>query len=219
MENFEQLTTLQKGLVSGLISEFTKINPKSANGTSRFSFDTINDCMKEEQRFKDTMSKHNMTMMKVFVQQLKSDIKEFKKEFGKVLDIELGYMYDNKGKKFHCLETMIEEITKNPLHFSNYSSEIKLFIVSKTKEYTGDSRYNYFNNKAYHCIYVNPKFVRVDVTLESGKKVDARKIVGLNYKWYDWLNDDKDYSVKYSTLDEMVQSDKNIQQKIVYLVQ
>ena len=219
MENFEQLTTLQKGLVSGLINEFTKINPKSTNGISRFSFDTINDCMKEEQRFKDTMSKHNMTMMKVFVEQLKSDIKEFKKEFGKALDIELGYMYDNQGEKHHCLETMIKEITKNPLHFSNCYSEIKLFIVSKKNQYQGDSRYNYFNNKAYHCIYVNPKFFRVDVTLGSGKNVDARKIVGLNYKWYDWLNDDKDYSVKYSTLDEMVQSDKNIQQRIVYLVQ
>ena len=218
MENFEQLTTLQKGLVSGLINEFTKINPKSTNGVSRFTFETINDCMKEEQRFIDTMSKHNMTMMKVFVQQLKSDIKEFKKEFGKVLDVEMGYSYPNDETKYYTLDKLILDITKKPIQFGA-SSEIRLFLISKTKQYKSDSRYDYFNGRAYHCIYVNFNYVKVDVTLESGKKVSAKKIVGLNYKWYDWLNDDKDYSVKYSTLDEMIQSDKNIQQKIVYLVQ
>jgi hypothetical protein len=125
----ENLTALQQNLINGLIKEFTKINPKPSNGATRFGFDTINDCLKEEQRFKDTMSKHNMTMMKVFVEQLKSDIKEFKKEFGKALDIELGYMYDNQGEKHHCLETMIKEITKNPLHFSNCSSEISASFI------------------------------------------------------------------------------------------
>jgi hypothetical protein len=81
MEKFEQLTSLQQGLVNGLISEFTRINPKPSNGTTRFSFDTINECLKEEDRFKETISKHNITMMKVFVTQFKSDIKEFEKEF------------------------------------------------------------------------------------------------------------------------------------------
>ena len=36
------LTSLQQGLIDGLIKEFTKINPKpSTNGAKRFSFDTI----------------------------------------------------------------------------------------------------------------------------------------------------------------------------------
>ena len=77
MEQIANLTSLQQGLINGLIKEFTKINPKPTNGTKRFGFDTITDCMKEEERFKETIAKHNMTMMKVFVEQLKGDIKVF----------------------------------------------------------------------------------------------------------------------------------------------
>ncbi len=50
MEQMANLTSLQQGLINGLIKEFTKINPKPNNGTTRFSFDTINECLKEEAR-------------------------------------------------------------------------------------------------------------------------------------------------------------------------
>jgi hypothetical protein len=218
MNKFEQLTSLQQGLINGLISEFTKINPKPTNGTKRFSFDTINDCLKEEDRFKETIIKHNATMMKVFINQLKEDIKEFKKEFGKVVDIEMGYFNNTNTERYYTLESLIEQQTKQPLNDNN-GTEIKMFFVSKTRNYGGsDSRYNYFG-KNYHGIYVNFKRERVGTTLESGKNVSACKIVGLTYNTHDWLNSDKDYAKKYATLDEMVQNNKTIQQKIVELAQ
>ena len=217
MEKFEQLSKVQQGLVNGLIAEFTKINPKPSNGIKRFSFESINDCMKEEMRFKETIAKHNMTMMKVFVAQLKSDIKEFKNEFGKVLDIQMGYSYEGHSEKHHTLEKLIEVCEKQPIS-ENRSYEIRFFFVSKTKKYTGDSRYNYFGN-IYDCIFVNFKRERVEIVLESGKSVAAFKIVGLAYKTYDWLSDDKDHCKKYSTLDEIIQSDKRLQQRLVNLVQ
>ena len=217
MEKFEQLTKVQQGLVNGLIAEFTKINPKPSNGVKRFSIESIDDCLQEENRFKQTIIKHNATMMKVFTDQLKADIKDFKKEFGKVIEIEMGYFNDTKTQKYHTLESLIEQQTKQPLS-DNYSSEIRMFFVSKTKPYYGsDKRYDYFGNKNYHGIYVDFKRQRVEVTLESGKVVSSYKIVGLTYRTYDWLSRDKEYCKSYATLDEMIQSDKKIQQQIVSL--
>jgi len=219
MEQFEKLTNLQQGLINGLIKEFTKINPKPSNGVTRFSFETINDCLKEEERFKETIAKHNMTMMKVFVTQLKNDVKDFEKEFGKVVNIELGYRYPNSVAEHHTLDTMVEKTKQSPLS-NNHSSETRLFFVSKTKKYSsGDSRFDYFNNKQYHTIYVDFKREVVQVTLESGKVVSAYKIVGLQYNTNEWLHRDRSDFKTFTTLDEMIQSHKYTQQKLVELAQ
>ena len=86
------LTPLQQGLVNDLIKEFNRINPKPrAEGSKRFTLETINDCNREEERFKETITKHNLTMMKVFINQFNDELKEFKKEFGKVLDVQIGH--------------------------------------------------------------------------------------------------------------------------------
>jgi hypothetical protein len=219
MEKFEQLTKVQQGLVNGLINEFTKINPKPSNGTTRFSFDTINECLKEEERFKETIAKHNMTMVKVFVGQLKSDVKEFTKEFGKVVNVELGFKYPNCNNYHNTLESMVGKTKESPLQ-NNYSYETQLFFVSKTKNYgRGDSRYDYFGNKEYHKVYVDFKRELVKVTLESGKVVQAYKIIGLQYNTNEWLHRDKDNNRSCTTLDELVQSHKPTQQRIVELAQ
>jgi hypothetical protein len=215
----ENLTALQQNLINGLIKEFTKINPKPNNGATRFGFDTINDCLKEEQRFKDTIAKHNMTMVKLFVLQLTSDVKAFTKEFGKVINVELGYSYPNSADRHHSLENMVEKTTKHPLD-NNYSSETQLFFVSKVKKYTrGDSRYNYFEGKEYHNIYVDFKRESVGITLESGKSVQAYKIVGLSYGTHEWLHRDYGDAKFFTSLDELVQSHKFTQQRIVSLAQ
>ena len=214
----ENLTSLQQGLVNGLIKEFTKINPKPSNGATRFGFDTINECLKEEERFKETIAKHNLTMMKVFVAQLKDDIKEFGKEFGKVIDIELGFRYTNTNEDHHTLDKMVERNKEKPLE-NNYSYETELFFVSKNKKYTdSDSRYDYFNNKKYYRVYVDFKREIVKVILESGKEVRVFKIVGLTYNTHEWLHRDSESCKKFMTLDELVQSHKHTQQKIVELV-
>jgi hypothetical protein len=219
MEKFEQLTSLQQGLVNSLISEFTRINPKPSNGTTRFSFDTINECLKEEDRFKETIAKHNLTMMKVFVTQFKSDIKEFEKEFGKIVNVELGFKYPNCDKDHHTLDKMMEQTKEKPLD-NNYSYETELFFVSKTKNYiSSDSRYDYFNNKLYHKIFVDFKREIVKVTLESGKVVQAYKIVGLTYNTNEWLHRDKESCKRFMTLDELIQSHKPTQQRLVELAQ
>ena len=214
----ENLTSLQQSLINGLIKEFTKINPKPSNGVTRFGFDTINECLKEEERFKETIAKHNLTMMKVFVGQIKNDIKEFGKEFGKVVNIELGFRYPNNETYHHTLDKMVERNKEKPLE-NNYSYETELFFVSKNKKYTdSDSRYDYFGGKKYHKVYVDFKREIVNVTLESGKEVRAFKIVGLTYNTNEWLHRDKENCKTFMTLDELIQSHKPTQQRLVELV-
>ena len=214
----ENLTKVQQDLINGLVKEFTKINPKPTNGVARFSFETINDCLKEEERFLKTIAKHNETMMKVFVDQLKSDIKGFEKEFGKVVGVEMGVTHNN-GNESNTLNSFLTYNTKQILSY-NKSSEIKLFFVSKVKRYSGgDIRYDYFNGKKYYNVYVDFKREKVATRLESGKEVSAYKIVGLEYNTNDWLYRDKPDCKTFSSLDEMVQTYKPIQQRIVDLVQ
>jgi hypothetical protein len=102
---------------------------------------------------------------------------------------------------------------------NNDGYETRLFFVSKTKKYSSsDSRFDYFNNKQYHTIYVDFKREIVKVILESGKEVRAFKIVGLTYNTNEWLHRDKESCKRFMTLDELIQSHKPTQQRLVELV-
>ena len=215
----ENLTKLQQSLINSLIKEFTKINPKPSNGVARFSFETINNCLKEEERFKQTITKHNLAMIKLFGGQIKDDIKEFEKEFGSVLSIKTGYTayYSKNNEVFKSLEKMIEDNTEKPIS-NNDSRECELFFVSKSKPYSlGNSNEDYFG-KAYRQIYVDFKREKVTITLESGKEVSAYKIVGVTYNYNNWLHRKNTNNVEGSTLDEFIQRSKTIQQAIVGMV-
>jgi hypothetical protein len=210
------LTTLQQTLVNDLIKEFTKINPKpKAEGSKRFTLETIDECNREEQRFKDTITKHNLTMMKVFTNQFNEELKEFKKEFGKVLTTQIGH--DRYGKP-HATLDILSEMTKEKPLANNENYEMNLFIVSKTKSYSGsDSRENYCDNMRYLQLYVDFKRERVVHKLESDKEVIVYKIVGLEYRrTFSYLHRDK--TLNTSTLDELIQKSKDVQKIFVELV-
>jgi len=210
------LTTLQQTLVNDLIKEFTKINPKpKAEGSKRFTLETIDECNREEQRFKDTITKHNLTMMKVFTNQFNEELKEFKKEFGKVLTTQIGH--DRYGKPHATLDILSEMTKEKPLANNEYY-EMNLFIVSKTKSYSGsDSRENYCDNMRYLQLYVDFKRERVVHKLESDKEVIVYKIVGLEYRrTFSYLHRDK--TLNTSTLDELIQKSKDVQKIFVELV-
>jgi len=212
----ENLTPLQQGLVTDLIKEFNRINPKpKAEGSKRFTLETINDCNREEQRFKDTITKHNLTMIKVFVNQFNDELKEFKNEFGKVLTTQIGR--DSYGKPYATLDILSEMTKEKPLA-NNEIYEMELFIVSKTKQYLGsDSRYDYCNGKNYLQLYVDFKRERVAHKLESGKEVIVYKVVGLEYRrTFSYLHREK--TINTSTLDELIQTDKEVQKMFVNLV-
>lgn len=212
----ENLTPLQQGLVTDLIKEFNRINPKpKAEGSKRFTLETINDCNREEQRFKDTITKHNLTMIKVFTTQFNDELKEFKNEFGKVLTTQIGHV--KYGRPHGTLDILTNATKEKPLA-NNENYEMELFIVSKTKQYLGsDSRYDYCNGKNYLQLYVDFKRERVAHKLESGKEVIVYKVVGLEYRrTFSYLHREK--TINTSTLDELIQTDKEVQKMFVNLV-
>jgi hypothetical protein len=208
------LTSFQQGLVDDLIKEFERINPKpKVGGGKRFSFDTINECIQEEDRFKQTITKHNLTMMKVFLNQFEEELKAFKEEYGKVFDVQIGHsMYqDMRG----TIEKLIEGTQEKPLSNNEYN-EIYLFVVSKKRPYeSSDSRYDYCNGMKYQQIFIDFKRDRVTHKLESGKEIVVYKIVGLEYRRYQYS--DKGKVPNTSTLDELIQIDKEIQKSFVAL--
>jgi len=215
------LSDFQKKLINELTNEFDKLNPKQKvdNGVKRFSVGTINNCINEEEKFKQTMVKHNLTMLKVFVGQLKDDIKSFQKEFGKVFDFQVGLPKGNGVAVKKTIEEL-ETATKNaPLYISNYN-EVQLFIISKKKylEKSSTSTFDPCNGKLYTDCFVALKSVREKIVLESGKEVGFEKIVGLNYALYNH-NYSSSNKQLFATLDGLIQGEKGMQQRMVNLTQ
>lgn len=210
----KNLTPIQQKLVDDLIKEFTKINPKpSANGAKRFTFDSIADCQREKERFLATIKKHNQTMVKVFEKQIADETKAFIKEFGKAFTLQMGYT--SGTQTYHNLASFIHE-NKNGNPQNNYNhKEVYLFIVSKTKNYNYDSRFNYCNGKTYHKLYIDFKREMVRLTLESGEVVSAWKLCGLEFRSNEYLYADKESCVKAPTFDEFIQLSKDTQRRLV----
>ena len=208
------LSALQESLVNGLIKEFSRINPKvtSTNG-KRFSFDSLDNCKREEEKFLETVKKHNLTMIKVFDKQFKDELKSFTKEFGKVFNTQIGYKYPSQTSYHHSYENFIKINQLKPQNCYD-SDECYLFIVSKTKNYNGgDSRYDFCGGKDYTKLQVDFKRERVTMTLESGKEVSAYKVVGLEFCEREYLY--RKEGLTTSTFDEFIQTSKTLQRKMV----
>jgi hypothetical protein len=131
------------------------------------------------------------------------------------LDIQIGYSSYNNNH--HTFDNFVEQNNEKPLANNNFN-EMFIFLVSKTKPYTdSDNRWNYCKGMKYHKIYADFKREYVKHKLESGKEVYAFKIIGFQYSTSEYLHRDRDRVITTSTLDELIQPDKNTQTKIVEL--
>ena len=213
MENLESLTATQKGLVQDLIKEFKKINPKPQKSGGRFSFESISNCLNEETRFFETIKKANLSMGRILIEKLLSEIKEFEEEFGELIEIKLGYIPYNNIEISRGLEEFKRELENKPIGPITTSSYVKLFFVSKVKEFKGDGLHNYFEGKAYFSTEVFFRVSKISVVLESGASISANKIVGLGYEVMSHLS----RAEASHSLDEYIQTHKRVQQDIVNL--
>ena len=209
----ENLTSIQKDLVNNLIQQFNTINPQPISGKKRFTIQTINQCNDEEKLFQKTISAHNLTMVKVLCAKIQEEIKAFKKEFGEVIDTQIGH--NEYNRPYETIELMSESVKNDPLVVKK-SNEATIFLVSKKKLYNEDSRFDYCNNMKYYQIFVSFRTEKAKQQLESGKEVIADKIIGLSYSRFDWLHRVKFYNA--ATLDELIQNDDEVQKALVSLV-
>jgi hypothetical protein len=213
-----KLTDFQEKLINDLRKEFDKLNVKNevSSSSNKFSFATIQNCIDEEARFREVVTKHNLKMIDAFKKMMLNEFKAFGKEFGKVID--LKYEYSSASSYVaNTFDTFIDSCIKSPLNITK-SNEMNLYLVSKVKFITySESRWNYFNNAKYFTIHIDFKCENVSVELESGKKVVLPKIIGVQYLTSNWLK--REDSKSYSSLDEMIQMDKEIQRRVVELVQ
>jgi len=219
MENFQQLSDFQQELVNGLVNELTKINPKPTNGASRFTLQTIKDCLQEKNRFKESITKHNLAMVEALVSQFKIQIQEFEEEFGEVVTVELGYKSPhNQNTRHNTLETMVEVTQKKPL-VNNDFYETRLFFVSKTKAYKSETLFDYFKGNDYYTLYVDFKREVVRKTFEGGEVVSVYKIVGLEFYTMDYLGRKNKGYESFMSLDGLVQCHQPTQQKLIAFAQ
>jgi|688.fasta_scaffold99251_6 hypothetical protein len=211
------LTKFQEQLITDIQKEFTKLNTKEEINSKgkKFTLATIEDCINEEVKFIDIIKKHNEKMIAAFSKMMLKEIKDFNKEFGKVIELKYEFTkYENsKGGLFSY---MVENNKKSPENeYKSY--ETILYFVSKVKFNRGNDRWNFFNNADYRKYYLDFKREVASITLESGKKVQLYKIIGAQYLTKDWLN--RGNGKKYDSLDEMLQRDDEVQRAMVQLVQ
>jgi len=213
-----KLTDFQEKLINDLRNEFNKLNTKNeaSSSSKKFSLATIQNCINEEEKFREVVSKHNLKMIDAFKKMMLKEFKEFEKEFGKVIDLKYNFSTSIHSNS-NTFDYLFERISEKPLHIAS-SNETNVYLVSKVNFGNFcDSRWNYFNNAKYFQIYLDFKVEQVCIELESGKKVQLPKIIGVQYLTKDWLR--RENASSYSSLDEMLQMDKEIQKKVVELVQ
>jgi hypothetical protein len=213
--NIMALTDFQNKLLQEIQKEFSRINPPAVNKSTnkRFSLASIESCKNEEEKYLKTVLKHNQTMVKVFEKQLKDEIKEFTKEFGKLFEVQLGYQFSNGGTTIVSgLENFLSQNANTTIN-NKKSDELHLFIVSKTKPLSGTN--NLCKGKTYYRFYVDFKRESEAIVLESGKQINVFKIVGLSFISDSYLYRDTSGCLTTSTLDGYVQSSKALQQFLV----
>lgn len=211
------LTNFQEKLISDIQKEFTKLNTKEEVNSKgkKFSLATIENCINEEEKFIEIVQKHNEKMIATFSKLMLKEIKDFNKEFGKVIDLkhEFTKYANSTGGMFSY---MVEANKKTPKN-QYTSSETILYFVSKVKFNRSNDQWNYFNNADYRQYYLDFKREKVSITLESGKIVQLYKIIGAQYLTKSWLH--RENAEKYDSLEEMLQCNSEVQKSIVQLVQ
>ena len=139
------------------------------------------------------------------------EVNEFFAEFGTVISIQYGH--SRYGRLINTTETWVESNNEDDKLFST-SNEVNLFLVSNKNKAEGEDEM-YCRGNAFTVVYVDFKRERQELTLKSGKTVASTRIVGLQYNLNNWLHRDK--GSPYESLDELIQNNKQMQQRIVAL--
>jgi len=211
----ETLTKNQNELIKNLVAEFQKMNSSNVvvNKSGRFTAQSIVECINEKQKVIDEIKKYNSEIFGFLIKNIEKEIEMFKAEFGNLFNIQIGrigaagflsnYKYD-----IDLATNYFKERNGNDLR----SVEVQIFIVSKKRQYTCDSRYNYCNGMTYQMLYISFDTERITTKLESGETFETYKLKDISFKMRDYLNDN---TPKYKTIDELIQNENSVKQKMV----
>jgi len=207
------LTNYQTKLINDLSKEFDKLNPKTekVGTTSRFSVNTISECNNEEKKFIETIEKYNVSMSLVLDKDLKKQLKEFDKEYNKVMYLTYGKVY-SPTNIWNDMNTLLNSAEK-----TKKSDECIINLVSKKNVNDSSDNRKYNNGMAYISIFLSYKVERVSIVLKSSKIINLDKIIGLNFSTHEWLHRNESYATNRNTLDLLIQDCKNTQSRIVYI--
>ena len=199
----QELTTEQNNLIESLKAEFLKTNNINTD-KKRFSIDTALQCNDEKKRFLNELQSQNLIVANSLKQLFDEQVKQLSDEFNEYFNIEIGKNVTN-GESWNNFDSMI----KRNLEINSCTNTIKggetiIRIISKTKK---DA--NGFMQTTLYCDF---KRENVSKTIENGETIKAFKIVGLNFKIFNWLNDQN--CTMYNSLDELLQENKWFQQII-----
>lgn len=214
--DISNLSPIQQKLINGLVDEFSKMNVVKTTEGKRFSLETIDEVHQERRRIRLSIQKHNRAMIDMLSKQIIDEIDAFNNEFGSVVRIEDGYSYKKRSdqQEYNSLETYVEYYNEHPLGDCS-SQEVRLFLVSQvdknnTDDYDFDGRYRWMG-------YVGFKTIVERFNYTDGSYDNLHKIVGIHFNTNDWHHRDYESNRVYMSIDDAVQRDKDIQQKIVGL--
>jgi hypothetical protein len=208
------LTALQEKLINDLKNEFLKLNPQTDNGTvKRFSFESIEKCINEEQQFHDTIKAHNDKIIVVLTKVFNKEITDFKKEFRNSFTVQIGHDKYGNGER-NTFEKMVIDNQERINYCNLHASETEIYFVSKTIEQREDR--HPCDNMRYARVFLDFDRKKVELILESGKVVSSYQIVGLSYRKYEWLHREK--GTAHASLDQYLQMEKSFQNDIVNLI-
>ena len=208
----ETLTDYQAKLLASLTAEFNRLNPvKETTKSGVFSLASITESIEAEQKFKDSTLAFNTSMGKMLQKELEKQIKAFEKEYGELFTVAYGVQYDGNAESDGMAQFVKSSINNGYYGFN----EVTINIVSKTK--SGDvGRENYNNGKAFFKVYCGYKFEVNRITLPSSKVVKLNKITGIQFSRVGRFDRPKDSQLAYS-LDNLIQTDKEVQKMLVYI--
>jgi len=197
------LTNVKQELIDDLLKKFESVMlPKilklteQTNTPKRFTLETIKIDSETETMFYEESRKHNEAMVKAFIETLENDIADFKKEFGEFIDVTFESLDGNKLDKFlvetndYILDT--KKYKKLEILFINKKTPIKCFSINVG--------------------YEEEKHIK---TLQCGKEIYAYLIKGMSY-CLGYRLDEK--NKRFSSLDEMVQTENEFKEKVYDLL-
>lgn len=205
------LTPHQEQLVNDMIAEFSRINPKPADGgKKRFSIASIDECNQEKRNFLESLSAYNRSFLENAIEKMRLQLKDFIDEFSEAVGIAEGYGTDFKYGKISDLYTSLHD---NPTD-STSAHYVQVTLFPKyIGTLTSGAKYK-LADKHMHSFYAGIKSNTEKLVCTNGEAVYSAKYECI---WWgdDYYPKNTGWESTRDSLEDFLQSNERLQQAIV----